>query len=231
MKDKKRTAGIVIAAILGCAALLYLGGMLGQLLTNYAAWMQADGLSGEAGMEPVSWNPLVCFPMAFTANGLKGMLGMLLVATGVFAYIKLHDRFDGKSYDPRGFTKSKTGIYGTASWMEENEMRDVLEIAPVDKAEGTILGEYKGKAVCMPKDTRLNRHIAIFGASGTMKSRAIIRNALFQAMRRGESVIITDSKAELYADTSELFRQNGYDERCLTWSRRSMGTPGTVCQT
>ena len=145
MKDKKRTAGIVIAAILGCAALLYLGGMLGQLLTNYAAWMQADGLSGEAGMEPVSWNPLVCFPMALTGSGLKGMLGIVLIAGSVFAYVKLHDRFDGKSYDPRVFTKIKTGIYGTASWMEENEMRDVLEIAPVDKAEGTILGEYKGK--------------------------------------------------------------------------------------
>ena len=211
MKDKKRTVAIAVVAILGCAALLYLSGMLGQLLTNYAAWMRADGLGGEASMKPVSWNPLVCFPMAFTANGLKGMLGFLVLGGGIFAYVKLHDRFDGKNYDPRGFTKSKTGIYGTASWMEENEMRDVLEIAPVDKAEGTILGEYKGKAVCMPKDTRLNRHIAIFGASGTMKSRAIIRNALFQAMRRGESVIITDSKAELYADTSELFRQNGYD--------------------
>lgn len=28
----------------------------------------------------------------------------------------------------------------------------------------------------------------------------------FQALKRGESVIITDSKAELYADTSEMYR-------------------------
>ncbi len=210
MKDKQRMAAIIAAVILGCAALIYLGGMLGQLLGNYAAWMQADGLGGQSQMQPVSWNPLVCFTMAFTGNGMKGMLGILFVGGGIVAYVKLHDRFGGKSDDPRGFTKSKTGIYGTASWMEEKEMRAVLEIAPVEKAEGTILGEYKGKAVCMPKDTRLNRHIAVFGASGTMKSRAVIRNALFQALLRGESVIITDSKAELYADTSELFRQNGY---------------------
>lgn len=77
--------------------------------------------------------------------------------------------------------------------------------------DNTILGEYNGKAVCMPEDTRLNRHIAVFGASGTMKSRAIIRNALFQALRRSESVIVTDSKGELYADTSEMFRKAGYD--------------------
>lgn len=211
MKDKKRMAAIVIAAILGCAALLYLGGMLGQLFVNYAAWMQADGLGGQSSMEPVSWNPLICFPMAFTLQGLKGILGILLVGGGIVAYIKLHDKFSGKEDDPRGFTKSKSGAYGTAAWMTEKEMKNTLEVTPVDKAEGVILGEYKGNAVCMPKDTRLNRHIAIFGASGTMKSRAIIRNALFQALKRGESVVITDPKGELYADTSELYRQNGYD--------------------
>lgn len=211
MKDKKRAAAIAAAVILGCAAFLYLGGMLGQLLRNYTAWMQADGLAGETVMKPVSWNPVVCYSMAFTPDGLKGMLGLLAIGGGVFAYVKLHDKFDGKTYDPRGFTKSKTGIYGTAAWMEEKEMREVLELSSVEKAEGTILGEYKGKAVCMPKDTRLNRHIAIFGASGTMKSRAVIRNALFQALKRGESVIITDSKAELYADTSEMYRKAGYE--------------------
>ena len=73
------------------------------------------------------------------------------------------------------------------------------------------MGEYKGKTVCLPKETKLNRNIAVFGASGTMKSRAVIRNALFQALRRGESVVVTDPKGELYADTAELYRQNGYE--------------------
>ena len=138
MKDKKRTAAIAAAVILGCAAFLYLGGMLGQLLRNYTAWMQADGLAGETVMKPVSWNPVVCYQMAFTPDGLKGMLGLLAIGGGVFAYVKLHDKFDGKTYDPRGFTKSKTGIYGTAAWREEKEMRKVLELSSVEKAEGTI---------------------------------------------------------------------------------------------
>lgn len=194
MADKKRRAAIIAAVILGCAALLYLGGMLGQLLENYIAWMAADGFSGQAEMQSVNWNPLVCFPQAFTVNGLKGMLGIILAGGGIVLYVRLHDKFDGKTYDPRGFKTSKSGAYGTASWMEEKEMKEVLEVAAPAKAEGVILGEYKGNAVCMPKDTRLNRHIAIFGASGTMKSRAIIRNALFQALKRQESVVITDPK-------------------------------------
>ena len=211
MNDKRRSAAIAAAVILGCAGLFYLGGMMSQLLTNYMAWMNSDGFSGQASMQPVSWNPWVCFPRAFTANGIKGMLIILVVIAGIFAYVKLHDKFDSKEYDPRGFARSKSGIYGTASWMDEKEMREVLEISPVSSAKGTIIGEYKGKAVCMPEDTRLNRHIAVFGASGTMKSRAIIRNALFQALKRGESVIVTDSKGEMYADTSELYRKAGYE--------------------
>ena len=211
MNNRKRRVAITIAIILGCAGLLYLGGMIAQVLANYSIWMADGGIAGQSTMKPVSWNPLICYPLAFTGNGLKGMLLILLIAGVITAYIKIHDKFSGKQHDPRGFTKSKSGIYGTASWMDEKEMKEVLEITPISGAEGTILGEHKGKAVCMPKDTRLNRHIAIFGASGTMKSRAIIRNALFQALKRGESAIVTDSKGEMYADTSELFRQKGYN--------------------
>ena len=44
-----------------------------------------------------------------------------------------------------------------------------------------------------------------------MKSRAIIRNALFQALKNDESVVIADPKADLYRDTAEMFRANGYE--------------------
>ena len=124
---------------------------------------------------------------------------------------KLYDKFDGNKKDPRGFTTNSSGVYGTASFMSEKEMKRMLELTTPDKADGVILGEYKGKTVCMPKDTRLNRHIAVCGASGTMKSRAVIRNALFQHLKNGESVVIADVKSEFYTDTAEMFRENGYE--------------------
>ena len=34
---------------------------------------------------------------------------------------------------------------------------------------------------------------------------------LFQSIHRGESVLVSDPKSELYNDTSELFRKNGYE--------------------
>ncbi len=211
MDGKKRTIVISVVVILGLIAFLYIAGLLGQLLYNYSVWSEAGGISSEAAMPKPDWSLLKCFQQSFSPTGFKAMLIILALGGGIFAYIKLHDKFDGKEYDPRGFTKSKSGAYGTASWMTEKEMKEVLEVVPISKADGVILGEYKGNAVCMPKDTRLNRHIAIFGASGTMKSRAIIRNALFTAIKRNESVVITDPKGELYTDTAELFKENGYE--------------------
>ena len=69
----KRRAAVIASIILAIALLLYLGGLLGQFLTNYEAWLAADGLNGEAVMGSLYWNPLRVYPAAFTWNGLKGM--------------------------------------------------------------------------------------------------------------------------------------------------------------
>ncbi len=211
MNKTARIIGLAVAALLGLAALLYLGGALGQLLEHYAAWQKAGGLAGQTKIAAVDWRPSSCYAAAFSLSGLKGTGLLVLISGGITAYVRLHDRFGSKDYDPRGFSVSRDGTYGTASWMKDPELKEVLEIRPIDKADGIILGERNGSAVCLPKDTRLNRHIAVFGASGTMKSRAVIRPALFTVIQRGESAVVTDPKGELYGDTAELFRKNGYE--------------------
>lgn len=170
---------------------------------------------GQAQIQGPDLNPLACAANAFTSNGAKSMGFLLLICGGLFLYLKFNDRFSSGLNDPRGFSVSKTGTYGTAGWMTTKEMKAVFELTTPAKAEGNILGEHKGTLVCLPKDTRLNKHTAIFGASGTMKSRAVIRNAIFQAIKRGESVLVSDPKSELYCDTSELFRKNGYEVKVL----------------
>lgn len=210
MIKKTRVIGIAAAVLLGLAALLYLGGLLGQLLENYQTWQRAGGMAGQVQIELPSVQITDCVRAAFTFSGLKAMGILLLIAGAFAAYFKFSDRFGGSGQDPRGFTVSKEGTYGTASWMGERELKDVLEVQPLAKADGILLGKRNGKAVCLPADTRLNRHVAVFGASGTGKSRGFIRPALFNIIQRGESAIITDSKGELYADTAELFRRHGY---------------------
>jgi len=215
MDNKKRRIAITIVALLGCAGLLYLGGLFGQLMTNYTRWMDSGGMWSQTQIAAPNISPMVCFANAFTWSGLKAILIILGGCVVIAIYFKFHDQFSGNEYDPRGFTKSKTGIYGTANWMTEKELKQVLELSSPEKATGLILGERKGSLVCLPENTRLNKHCAIFGASGTMKSRAVIRNALFSAIRREESVLISDPKSEMYNDTSELFRKNGYEVKVL----------------
>ena len=215
MNEKYRRTAIILAASVSTVALLYIGGLLGQLMTNYNRWMDSGGMMDGTLLPAPDFGLFTCLIHAFSLNGIKSIFLILAAGAALILYLKLHDKFSGTEYDPRGFTKSKTGIYGTASWMTDKELKSVLELTTPDKATGMILGEQKGQLVCLPENTRLNRHCAIFGASGTMKSRAIIRNALFSAIRRGESVLISDPKSEMYSDTAELFRNYGYEVKVL----------------
>lgn len=210
LKINQRSIGITLAVILGTAVGIYLGGLFGQVYANYQNWLAVDGMSGDAVMEAIRLSPLFCIPYAFTIDGLKGLLFVVVVAGGITAYVKIHDKFTGKDFDDRNFTRSTKGTYGTAGWMDDKEKKAVLEVTPVSKATGIILGEKDGSIISLPHDTRLNKHIFVSGASGTLKSRGFVRNFLFQAIKRGESVVVTDPKSELYKDTAELFRSNGY---------------------
>ena len=212
--SRTRTIGIAIAVILGLAALLYLGGLVCQLLTEYQIWLASGGMQGQSQIGDIQFGPFACWRRALTLSGLKYTGLVALIGGSIYAFVRLHDRFGSRDFDDRNFARSQRGTYGTAGWMNEKELRTVLEVASPQKARGIILGQNdRGSVICLPEDTRLNKHIAVFGASGTMKSRGVIRPALFQSIRRGESVVVTDPKSEIYADTVELFRKHGYTVR------------------
>lgn len=84
MIKKTRVIGIAAAVLLGLAALLYLGGLLGQLLENYSAWQQAGGMAGQEEIQLPSADIVTCVQAAFTLSGLKAM-GILLLIAGAFA--------------------------------------------------------------------------------------------------------------------------------------------------
>lgn len=209
-----RLCGIILAILLGCGVLFYFGGLLTQLLSEYHLWLKNGGMAGKTEIGAIHFDVFSCWGKALSKDGLcyTGIVALLSICG--YAVLRIYGRWGNHDFDDRNFVQSKRGTYGTAGWMGEKEMKSVLEISNPQKARGTILGENeRGQVFCLPENTRLNRHIAVFGASGTRKSRGVIRPALFQAIRRGESVIVSDPKTELYADTAELFRRNGYTVR------------------
>lgn len=66
-----RTIGIVLAVILGMAALFYLGGLVTQLQLSYQQWLADGGFTGDAMMAPVDYGILGCWRAALSPTGLK----------------------------------------------------------------------------------------------------------------------------------------------------------------
>ena len=136
-----------------------------------------------------------------------GVLGLL-----IFMVMKMGYGDKGEYDRSRNLIYSSKGTYGTAGFMPKKEVTEVLDlVGDVKKHGGTILGKLDGKAVCVPRETRLNSNIAVYGASGSMKTRAFCVNRILQSAARGESIVITDPKSELYEKTSEYLRAQGYE--------------------
>ena len=121
----------------------------------------------------------------------------------------------GEYNDDRGFVRSKSNVFGSAHLLTDREIRNTFDVDEPLKTKGIILGAIRNKVVCLKDNDYGNKNIAIFGSSGTGKSRAIIRNQLFQKIRNEESIIVTDPKGELFADTKTLFENAGYHIRVL----------------
>ena len=82
-------------------------------------------------------------------------------------------RFTIKNYkiENKGINfKSDDGTFGTANWMNEKELLNSFEL---ETGDGLIVGKLNNKIVTLPNDTLHNKNVAIFGASGSKKSRRI----------------------------------------------------------
>ena len=127
IKFTKKTFAIIGLGAVGILCVLYMMGLISQVITNYQSWQAAGGFIGEHTMKRVSWNPAVCFSQAFTANGGKAFLVIAAIVGGIFLVRFLFDRFDSNDKDPRGFARNKSGAYGTAQWMSDKELKSVLQ--------------------------------------------------------------------------------------------------------
>lgn len=207
----------LIALPFALAALLYGSGYLSQFLYNYDVW-QAAGETLYSGTSPQLPDPafLTClraafrFPYGLYGVGIcLGLLGLLILMVMRMGYS------DSGEYDKdRNFTYSNKGTYGTAGFMNRKELKGILDLVPdIRKHHGTILGELDGQVVCIPEKTRFNGNLAVYGASGSKKTRAFCVNMILQCAARKNSIIITDPKSELYEKTSEYLRDKGYTVR------------------
>lgn len=215
MSNKKKLACTLLAATTGITAGGYLAGLLAQLLRNYTRWQQNGGRLGAGPgpqlprSDPLSvLQGLFSFPYGFCA------VGLLAAAFAALLFFGLRVGRDGRgTFDSnRNLTYSPEGTYGTAGFMAESERKQILDLTDVSRCQGVILGKLGNQVLSLRADSRMNDNVIVYGSSGSRKSRSYVRNRVFQAVIRRESLIITDCKGEIY-EMSDYLRAHGYTIR------------------
>ena len=120
--------------------------------------------------------------------------------------------------DGRKFILSDNETYGSAKEMDDKELLEVADILPPEEALNTIVGQLDNSGkylVTLKNNKNSNNNLLAFGPPGSGKTYSIVIPYIIQAVRRRESVITTDTKGDVYSQTSEYARRNGYIVRCF----------------
>lgn len=169
----------------------------------------------------ISFNPIymMFYSLASLSYIIRTLIFQLLIF-GLLLYYQILVRKQNK--DDRNFVQSSSGAHGTSGFMNSfpEEMENCLEKGKVEEITEDIFGVDLEKddilySVNQQTNFRLNGHKLISGSSGSRKSRSQFIPNIFQTIKRGESMCITDPKGELYSITSALAKNHGYDVRVL----------------
>ena len=170
---------------------------------------------------------------AWLAHPVSIFLTLVVFCVFCFASYKVRLIFKQDhvpNYDDN-YETAETSEYGQSHWAGEEEKEVILERSPnFNDIKGDILGfegeviethgdkhKYHITNICSKKAGLLstNNNKIAFGSAGSGKSAAVVLNDIIQAMKRGDSVIATDSKGDVYRDTAAIMAKHGYTVRIL----------------
>ena len=146
---------------------------------------------------------------AFTPKYI-GMTFFLFLAAliGIFMAVKsyIFDRDKGFGFSVGG-KKEK----GYSKWSTDKEFKNGLEVVNIQdektEAAGIPLYSKKGK---MWVDNGED-HYLVMGATGSGKTAIVAKPMIKLLAKHNESMILTDPKGELYEETAELLKAEGYN--------------------
>lgn len=190
----KRNAMLVFVGLL-VAGLAYLVAML-----DIGIWIGDLSISG---MIAGYWiDPKKSYPW--------WLLLLLIVLVAVISYFGIA-KTNGNT--GRGFSLSGDQTYGSAREINDEELNEVAEIKNKWEATNTILGQIdqtENRLITAKPNPNFNGNIVVLGPPGSGKSFCFVVPTILQAIRRNESMICTDTKGELWAETAEFARKHGY---------------------
>lgn len=177
----------------------------------------------------ISPSPLQAFHYAiqFRYSGMFFIIEVLLLILFWISRWKYSDKMGimskGRENEQKKFAYSQKGTYGTAQEMTEKEIENQFNTYSSFNAEGIkkgdiIFGYETGKRHRIvgfqkedyKKNITYNRNIMVVGVPGTGKTRKFIINQIISAILRGESIVVTDTKGEIYKWTKRYAEKKGY---------------------
>ena len=192
-----------------------------------------------SGEEKISYNFFVSVSYVFThfqqSKIVLIVLGMVLLCLLIMYFVNkdstgLHS--GGEFDENRNITYNRKGTYGTAKKLNNTEITRNFHIYrswdEALQAKTLLLGYQIGKNG-KPMKNRIvsepfqsiesgrmyNKNYFVVGGAGSRKTRTFVINYIIQAILRGESCIVADSKGDLYTKTAGYAEKNGYIVKIL----------------
>lgn len=208
MKLKFRaSAKDVVIFVVFCIFLLYLVAIAVLNLHYFSNYGYFYGL-----------NPFHAFgPDLIVSTLVFYLLALVAVCMSVSSYF--FEREKGFGYTSKKKEESKGGW---AKWMDESDMKKAYDIKQIELNKSEY--DHSGVPIIIEGKkqygTKLQKckawvddgenHTLIMGASGSGKTWAILDSLVKILGRRGESMIITDPKGEIYENNANMLRERGY---------------------
>ena len=191
--EKKDWIKFIVFAL----ALFYLSTLIVENLGNWANYGIVD---------PYIWLfPYhIYMPVRLAASILVFIVLLVWVLTSVSSLI--FDKEKGV-----GFTVKKKESDGYSHWENEKEIKAQLKMVRVTDEKmkyGGLPLINNGKEIYVDDG---ESHSLIIGSTGSGKTQYMVLPAVKILARKGESMIITDPKGEIYEETAEMLKEKGYN--------------------
>lgn len=208
MKLKFRAeAKDIVIFIIFCFVLLYFVAIAVLNLVEFSSTATFHGL-----------NPFPAFSGEYiTPTLVFFLLALVMIMTSVSNYFFERD----KGF---GITTGKSEPKGYARWANEKEMKKKLDMVKVtadhvDHAGVVLMNN--GKELWVDDS---ENHSLIIGSTGSGKTTLVVLPLVKVLAKKGESMIITDPKGEIYRNNAEMLKEKGYNVIVLNFRDPEQGS-------
>lgn len=166
-------------------------------------------------------NPL---KVALTSS-LGRLLCLFVFATLIIVFAMIFSRLNKKNYadkaDKRGVSFMQKATFGSSRWLKGKEIAEHFTVDNIKNTTETIYGQLtdEGEKVVgykkVEKGGSGNHNLLMIATAGSGKSFCYVRNEILQASRRGNSIVVTDPKGELYKDMAGYLESTGMEVKVL----------------